>query len=258
MISFDKVVLGGGITGMMIGSCNDFPVIYDKISIPPVPFYLHDTPEVAKLIERFMPGEIRSRKLSVGYADHCDLLVEPTQAMVDDYSYKKKRDPYTPREYSILDVDIHNFYERMITNATLCRDTIVSIDTKNRVLTGKNNRYKYVELISTIPAPAFMRMAGIKADCPFIPIRRIEIEDVPYNNPAFRWFDYTYFMDKSPLLRYTPTKNGRGYVEILSSNYNQVGILSRELPLVPDVWFAGRFARWEEDRFFHNDVKAWS
>lgn len=141
------------------------------------------------------------------------------------------------------------------------------IDLKNKVLelNDKKTKLKFKELISTIPAPIFCKLANIKPEVPFKAEKKVFII-VPANAVDIREYKYVYYPENSLYHRITNLGNNRAAIEYtgnhfkaqtLFNKWKHIAINAKELPdgqivsgkvpYVPGVEFAGRYAEWNHD-----------
>jgi hypothetical protein len=253
------VVLGGGITGLTIGRLTGAPVIFDKPVVVPSPFFVHATEEAEAFVKDVLHlGHVSHKRVAIGFADY-DRMVIPSDFDLKTYAHKKGRQAYHPSPFDYLDISVPALVSELVMSFDGIKDCISKIDTHDHVLTGKHTTYHYEHLISTIPAPTFAKLSGEDESVfEFIPLRH-QYVTTPYASQFLDLFDYTYFVDKSPMIRYTPTSQLGGVLEYVSDNYNQMGIVEGSRFEHPsNVSFAGRFARWEENHYLHDDIRKWS
>lgn len=260
----ERVVLGGGMTGLSVGWITGSPVISNSTFDIPSPFFLQANDETEKFVSEAMAigtktsiQTVGRRTVGIGFASRGQMVI-PNSYHLGQYADKKSRSNYRPEAFEYLTVNTRRLMSKISSSVEVIDDTIISVDPDRHILTGKNGKYKYEKLISTVPAPAFARMVGTKSDqFESIKIRAETIDYVPYSNNLMNLYDYTYFVDDSPLLRYTPTSKSQGVIEYLSNDYNQVSIVSGKPTKYVDIEFAGRFARWEEEWSLHDDISKW-
>lgn len=263
-IHHDLIVLGGGITGTVIGGITGGQVVSSGELSLPSPFFVHatnKTKEWANEVFGPLSGPVKTKQSSIGYGCY-DKLIVPTYDDLGKYARKKCRKWYCPQDFKYLDLSIGQLEEglRPVVKSTI-RDPIQRIDLEGHVLHGRKNDYTYNQLISTIPAPSFAKLSGNLAkmsEFTFIKIRSSHRSAPPYGSNHWSLYDYIYFCDDSPLLRFTPDVAGNGgVIEYLSADYNQVGIIDGKPDKYEGVTFAGRFGRWDEHWSLDDDIKRW-
>jgi len=263
-IHYEHIVLGGGITGLVIGNITGGQVISSGELSLPSPFFIHATEATkawANSVFGQLAGPVEVKQAAIGFAKY-DKLIIPTSDDMQKYARKKCRDTYYPSDFKYLDLSIGQLEEGLRPTAqSTIHDVIQRIDTEGHILHGRKNDYTYNHLISTIPAPSFARLAGNEAkmsEFTFIKIKSCHVSSPPYERRHWSLYDYVYFCDRSPYLRFTPDSAGKGGVlEYLSADYNQVGILEGKPDHYKGVTFAGRFGKWDEHWSLDDDISRW-
>jgi len=263
-IHYDLIVLGGGITGMVVGGITGGQVISSGELSLPSPFFIQSTNSTrtwANVLFGKESKRVETKKISIGYGHKGDLIL-PNEDDFAMYAKKKLRQSYVPSEFDYLDLSMGQLESglRPVMKSTI-HDVIQRIDTVGHLLHGKKNDYTYNHLISTIPAPSFAELSGHPgkmSEFTFIKIKSCHLSTPPYGQHHWSLYDYVYFCDNTPFLRFTPDQAGKGGIlEYLSTDYNQIGILDGKPDNVPGVTFAGRFARWDEQWSLHDDIARW-
>jgi hypothetical protein len=264
-IEIGTVVLGGGPVGSAIASILKVPVITDMVVAPKGPVYLYDTPQSRKFLDDVHHQSPKSLDIKIGYNFEGQVSSVPQKGALESYAHKTLRgETYTPKPFKYIPI---NWQSLMIS----CRrfipkvhiDRIQGIDTKTHEMIGSRGTvYHYDRLISTIPAPVFAHLVSENWHLQYLPvvIQNVAISMYP-GYKDWRKFDYVYLCDKDDSrYRYTRGTNERmGMVEKLidfdTEKPNQYKIVCGEVPKIESVSWFGRFARWEEDRFIHDDIK---
>jgi len=271
---FETVVLGGGPTGIAAGAILGLPVITESIQIPFGPVYFHYTPETKRFVDEILPdNQIEVKTIRIGIVHRgklYDSSEAPEEAFIDYSKKTGKPRTYKPQLFEYLDV---NWFELLTTAATKAKTTyfskIIAINLEKRQLVNSSGGfYEYDHLISTIPFYIFERIIHD----PYILMvedqlksMKVRISDVDHwERTDFNNFDYVYFADvDDSRIRWSHQKSrhqlvGRQFVERFTfpgEDFNMMRILDGKVKPPKHVTFAGRFARWEEERYIHDDIK---
>ena len=266
MKHFDRVILGGGPTGICLGAILGIPIITDAIHIPRGPVYLYETPETVKFLGSLGISTAISRKISIGYFFRNKLTDVPPEMALFEYTLKTKKEKlYAPKTFDYLDVGWDVIFEAAQQRCgEIFFDQASSIDFHNRfVHTVSGNGYHYDHLISTVPAPMFKWLTGnvLLWSLHYIPVFTTKWDvptcDVVIERSEWMKYDYVYFCDfDDKRIRWTRD----GTIEIIPPrNFKSPSlgyrIIDGEISPVANVTFAGRFARWEEERLISDDIK---
>jgi hypothetical protein len=173
-------------------------------------------------------------------------------------------------EIKYFDVEWSDLINRLVKaiGSRFIKATVKNIDLDNKKL-KLNDRIgfeEYDELISTIPAPIFCKLAGIKPEAPLRAERKIFVI-VAKNAIDMRDYDYIYYPE-SGLRFHRITNLGRNRAAIeytgdefkagkVISKWGHIAVNCKELPNaqiksgkmqeIPNVQFAGRYAEWNHD-----------
>jgi hypothetical protein len=264
IVEYSTMVLGGGPVGMAISAILKLPVVTEMAMAPKGPVFLYDTPYTRKFLDDVHHPSSKSMDIKIGYHFKGETFQHPSPEAQHEYSVKMaKETEYYPKPFKYIPVHWPSLLiscRRFIPKTMI--DRVVSIDLDAHEMVGSRGTvYHYGKLISTVPAPVFAHLINDNWHLQYLPVsmKEVNISMVP-GYIGWKKYDYVYICDKDdPRYRWTKTSNERmGLVEkVLGINErpNQYRILSGTVPEVEDVRFFGRFGRWEEDRFIHDDIK---
>ncbi|RJR29240.1 hypothetical protein C4564_02780 [Candidatus Microgenomates bacterium] len=281
-----KFIIGGGISGLIYGFYNrDFQIISPDIggklknSYLTSTILLHDTPETKRLLQDLnIDPEPKAQVMRYFYQDK---LQENIPANLKELMVAKKLTPWedlnklnfdfkiTDTTLSTDDVYIPIFkipldkvIKALAKEVKIVKDKVVRI-TENEIITEKG-RYRYTDLISTIPAPVFWKIYGRERNLKSLPETFVLAKSNPVEKTSLYW-DLVYFLDKkvpytrvnrysndSYLYEFTGELNKTQIkkllpkAEILNVYTDRYGIVITDLNNIPppNVRFVGRFATW--------------
>ena len=281
-----KFILGGGVSGLIYGFYNrDYQVISPDIGGKLKTNYLgstillHDTPETKRLLEDLkLNPEPKAQVIRYFYHGK---IQENIPSNLKELMVTKKLTPW--RELGKLNIDFKITDTTLSTNdiyipifkisldkviralakeVRVIKDKVIRI-TAEEIVTEKG-RYKYTELISTIPAPVFWALYGEEKQLKYFPEVFVLSKTSPIPESSIYW-DLVYFIDKNiPYTRVNKYSN-ESYLyeftgdiskkeiakllpklEVISIYTDPYGIVITDLNNIPppNVRFVGRFATW--------------
>jgi hypothetical protein len=267
-MDYETIVLGGGPVGIAAGAILKAPVVTDITKIPLGPVYLYDTTQTREFLSLVHKGSGKPKDISIGYAFKGKISKDLTEQAMLEYALKTKRDKqFRPKKFKYVDVDwaeLMVYSKRYIPKVHI--DEISKIDVEgHKLISLTGNVYHYEKLISTIPAPVFALLAGLKWKLNYLPMK------LERRGPPLLWdttwqdwtkYDYVYVCDiDKKIVRWSRnhrSKSVDGYLETIATGYdqaNQYKILDGGVEAIDGITFMGRFGRWEEERFIHDDIK---
>ena len=280
-----KYIIGGGPTGLITWYYNqDYHIISPSLGEPGNkffgPIYLRATPLVNVLLKEVL-GEIpKTRIFRVGYADCFTGTITETVSPEIRAKYSAKTRGFVNMDYS-MNHGLSSFeaYPKEVLADLLAKLSIRVMDSRmwvdgevTRIERAEQNlvvgmwakREPYKQLISTIPAPVFMRACDLDINFTAYPIYIYQSDKMALP-PVF---DFVYIWGENPI--YRMTKEGERLVSLETLSR----IIKPYLPLVAEikygkivagpkipfqdsslgpVRFVGRYARWDP-KLMLNDV----
>jgi hypothetical protein len=264
-----RLILGGGPTGLILGAIHGFPVVTDDIRTPNGPIYLYETPMTKIFMKSIGFEDVPTKEISIGYYFRGKVSDEPSEMSVLEYSLKmKKRTPYIPTKFRYFDISWKTLMSRVLEkNSEVYLDKIQTIDLTNHELhSDVGNVYRWNILISTIPAPLFKRLSGnvLPWGFKFIPVNHVKwLKTWTFTTDAdspkqqdWSKFDYVYFCDYDDRrIRWTNDGTVESISDRMIEGMSRYRIIDGLVTNVKDVQFAGRFARWDESRLISDDIE---
>jgi len=253
-MKFSNVVLGGGPVGLALASIHRYALVTDEIKIPEGPVYLYRTQSTKKFLEKLGYYFPKVKTINIGYFYKGQLYEHPPREALEEYSSKTLRDKiYFPRRFEYYDIDWETLAKLEMHNISkVIFGKVGSIDVEKQIVSIPNGiDIEYKKLISTVPAPVFEKMANQKFDLKYLPVRMYEC--VVNNLTSWERFDYVYICDKDDYcLRWSNGKMEE--IAHFGTVANQYKITGGHVPDILNVKFAGRFARWQEDRLISDEI----
>ena len=284
-----KYILGGGITGLVTAFYNpEYTLITDQVggqmSVKGMgPRLLEVNDNSAMLLEDLGYDTVNIKTATVGYVQDGKELDSLTEAQRKAYYMKSRclEDAASvppsvmsdgKKELKYFDIDMSDLVTKifaLITNKIILGKAI-KIDTENQTLEvelteKKTSKLDYEHLVSTIPAPLFYKLSGLKPEEKFETIPKSFII-VAEQNIDMRGYDYIYFPGKE-CEYHRISKVGNGLVSIeytskkvlsyFSRKWNHImrksyridnGQISKgKINEIKNVSFIGRYACWDHD-----------
>lgn len=292
-----KFIIGGGISGLIYGFYNkDYQIISPDVGGKLKNNYLtstillHDTPETRRLLKDLkINAEPKAQVMRYFYqgklrenipANLKELMVTKKLTFWKDlkkinYEFKvtdttlSTNDMYIP----IFKISLDRVIRALTREVRVIKDKVVRI-TEDQIITEKF-RYRYTDLISTIPAPIFWKLYGREKSLKYLPETFVLTRSNPLINTNLYW-DLAYFLDKN--LPYTRVNKhsdnlylyeftgevGKNELkkmfpkmEILNIFTDQFGIIVTDLNNIPppNIRFVGRFATWNHSYKIQDIIK---
>lgn len=280
-----KYIIGGGIAGLIAAFYKeDFKVIGDDIGGQMVkkgmgPRILEVNENSANLLADLDYPVVNIKTAKIGYRYDNRIHNEISEELRIKYYLKSRNikdsdNVIVPEssmsdgknEIKYFDIDWVDLVDRLVKSIgdRIIISKVKSIDLKEKVLEiDKSTTLKYDEIISTLPAPLFFKLANIS------PEEKLTFEKktfviVPASMVDIRDYDYIYFPDElSEYHRITNLGENRAAIEYTGNHFTgqgcfrkwkTVALYSKELPggqitggkvpVIDGVEFAGRFAEW--------------
>lgn len=283
------IILGGGISGLLEAYFNpDAILISDQLggqlksNFQLGPKYLH-VDESSKQFFKELNIAPPIRKIKIGFFYDDGLHSENTEENRKRY-FKKTRslssEPYVSvmtgnlTEFDSFDIDLEKIIEILknrIKNQIIL-EKITKIDLNKKEIITEKNRYKYDNIISTIPLNIFLflsnnsEIANHFISSPTTFVFSKSLEHCPFED--FREFDYVYVSEPCfDFHRITKVSNG----VVFEYNYDTIKILKSEEDRVvmkvgqliqndvridiENVRFSGRYGSWKHDIKINNLLK---
>ena len=287
----DKYIIGGGLSGLIFAFYNkDYRIISPDIGGKLKTDYLnstillHDTPETRSLLHDLnlsvkpkvhiikylyqgnlldnLPTQLRKQMVTKKLTKWKELnKVKPIIEIKDNTL--STNDIYIP----ILKLSTDTLIKKLTNEAQIIIDKVVRI-TDKEIIT-ENERFSYVELISTVAAPIFWKLYGQEQNLKSIPVTFVLSDSDPLSkintNSNTHW-DLIYCLDKNiPFTRINKYKNNQYLYEfsgdfkkeqfrdicpginVIKSSTDPYGIVITDHNNIPPpkVRFLGRFATWD-------------
>jgi len=261
MIKEDTLILGGGVVGLSLAFLKGYKIVTDVVAVKRTggPKYLYDTPEVRRLLRK-LGITYSKRVVRVGYMYRRNIYSAVSKAMKEEYSIKTrgtKVDTAGSTTFEAVDLDFSSLIQALWDEVEVIHDTITTIYPNSHVLIGKNRRYFYGNLITTIPAPIFAKLAApaIQNTLVGVPLNYVISES---NNKKLWEWDYVYCIDRNErAFRIVPLEYPKIEVEYPGALPPPWKIVGGSISYPESVKPAGRFARWKDGWMLHDELKEW-
>jgi hypothetical protein len=280
-----RYILGGGIAGLIAAYYNkDYVIISDKIGGQMAaggmgPRILEVNDNSTRLLEDLGFDIVPIKTARIGYKCHGVYKEKLTPEDREEY-YLKSRNLTTAaevpssvmsdgkKEIKYFDINWNELIERLVNSITT--DTIFSnakkIDVENKVIMLDNGmEVNYEHIISTIPAPIFLKLSGLEPEEKLVFCKKVFIL-INENYIDLKDYDYIYFPCKDTLyhrisrvgvnmaaIEFTTTVN----TKTLFDKWKNIAKKAVELPVgqiqsgkvqeIKGVTFVGRYACWNHD-----------
>lgn len=284
-----SIILGGGISGLLEAYFNpDAILISDQIggqlksNFQLGPKYLH-VDEISKQFFKELNIVPPIRKIKIGFFYDDDIHSENTEENRKRY-FKKTRslssEPYVSSmsgnlsEFDSFDIDLEKIIDilknRIKNQIVLEKITKINLN-KKEIITEKN-KYKYNDLISTIPLNVFLFLSNNSeiakhfVSSPTTFIFSKSLEHCPFQN--FQSFDYVYVSEPNfDFHRITKVPNGVVFeynsdtIKTLKTEEDRVimkvgQLIQNDVKIeIENVKFSGRYGSWKHNIKINNLLK---
>lgn len=174
---FNKIILGGGIAGLIAGFYLNLPVICEKVgghirnhyNLGSVYLYVNEFTK--KLLNDLEIRDASIKVIKVGYKDAEVVCLIPPQGFKESYAKKTQR--LTSQsglmssgisEFEVYDIDLNSIIFKLYSKVQIINAKVLRIDGKNKIIITDKGIYGYDKLISTIPLPEFFKCCSLKDD----------------------------------------------------------------------------------------------
>jgi hypothetical protein len=282
-----KYIIGGGIAGLIAAFYQpEFTIIGDDIGGQMVkkgmgPRILEVNDNSANLLADVGYDVVNIKTAKIGYRYNNRIHDTLPKELRSDY-YLKSRNISSTAKYDVpdsvmsdgkneikyFDIDWIDLVNKLVEfiGPRIIESKVKHIDLKEKMLEVDGMTLKYTDLISTLPAPLFFKLASVELEEKLTFEKKVFVI-VPATMIDIRHYDYIYFPDNlSEYHRITNLGNNRAAIEFTGNHFTGQGcfkkfksfaLYSKELPggqitggkipYIDGVEFAGRFAEWNHD-----------
>jgi len=283
---FNKLILGGGIAGLVTALFNDDCEIVTKennVEFPLGPSLIHYNRENEYLLRK-LGLSTATKKIKVGYVYKDKIYDVVTDEMHKEYlektrtfAQKSHKMSESFEAFTVSISELMKFLEEKFRKKTFYAEVVYINLSEKLVIVKVDNGGKvlisYDKMFSTIPLNAFIKLAEIsnfeKTFALPITFVRTEMSNV---QSYLEDYDYAYVMDDTePFYRVSRVDEENAVLEFVGKavpeKYKNAMRICRKcgklksvekLPVIDDIEFVGRFGRWNDEILLQDVVRMWS